>query len=103
MTDPTYAAPPSPTASASEKPQYHPLAITAFVFSILAYNLLPLVGAIAAIIIGKHARTEIDEGSLGGRGLATAAVRLGWFALVLWVLAMLAIVALVIVLIARGG
>lgn len=104
MSEKTYAERPTPKSASTSAGTYHPLAITALVFSILAFNVLPLVGSIAGIIIGKHAREEIDESpaEYKGRGFATAAIRLGWFAIVLWVLAVVTAVTLVIVLIARN-
>lgn len=104
MSEKTYAERPTPKSASTSAGTYHPLAITALVFSILAFNVLPLVGSIAGIIIGKHAREEIDESpaEYKGRGFATAAIRLGWFAIMLWVLAVVTAVTLVIVLIARN-
>lgn len=47
-------------------------------------------------MFGSSAKQQIDGsgGRLGGRGMATAGVVLGWVALALWALFFIAIVAL---------
>lgn len=74
-----------PTAPGIEHPrlsQYQPrpttngLAITAFILTLL----IPLVGSIIGLVLGYRAKQQIDEsnGREGGRGLAIAAIVLGW-------------------------
>lgn len=105
MSEKTYAERPTPKSASTSAGTYHPLAITALVFSILAFNVLPLVGSIAGIIIGKHAREEIDESpaEYKGRGFATAAIRLGWFSIALCVLGVLTVIGLIIFAISQQG
>jgi hypothetical protein len=61
------------------------LAAVSLVCGILAWTVLPLLGAVAAVVTGHLARSEIrrSEGRLGGWGLATAGLALGyaWLAL----------------------
>jgi hypothetical protein len=50
------------------------------VCGILGWSVLPVVGAIMAVILGHVARNEIraSSGSLGGDGMATAGLVLGY-------------------------
>ena len=61
------------------------LAITSLVSGILGWTLLPLLGAIVAVITGHMARSEIrkSNGELDGDGLAVAGLVLGWLSLAL--------------------
>ena len=63
---------------------------------IVGLVLIPIIPSILAIVFGNGAKREIDAsgGSLGGRGLASAGVVLGWVALALWALFIIAVVAL---------
>ena len=56
------------------------LAVISLIAGIASYFILPLVGAIAAIITGNLAKNEIREsaGQLTGDGLARAGLILGW-------------------------
>lgn len=64
------------------------LAILSLVFGILSYVLLPLIGAIVAVVTGHMAKREIREGlgKFSGDGLATVGLILGYAQLVLIVL-----------------
>ena len=55
-------------------------ATVSLIFGILAWVLLPVIGAIIAIIAGHMARREISasNGQLGGSGMATAGLILGY-------------------------
>ena len=57
---------------------------------------LSIVLSILAIVFGTGAKREIDasSGSLGGRGLATAGVILGWVGVVIWAFFLIAVFAL---------
>jgi hypothetical protein len=86
----------------SYPPSYRPattstLAIVSLIFGILAWCLLPFVGAIVAIICGHMARAEIRRVSvdapLEGDGLAIAGLVLGYVQLASGVLLVLAFVA----------
>lgn len=55
-------------------------AIISLVTGILGLTFFPLVGSIIALITGYMARKEIDAnpGMMGGAGMATAGIILGW-------------------------
>jgi len=56
-------------------------AILSLVFGILCWVALPLVGAVAAVVCGHLARSEIRRappGTLEGDGLAVAGLVMGW-------------------------
>jgi hypothetical protein len=86
----------------SYPPSYRPatstLAIVSLVFGLLAWCVLPLVGAIVAIICGHMARAEISRASvdapLEGDGPAIAGLVLGYVQLASGVLLVLAFVAM---------
>ena len=56
------------------------MAVVSLIAGILGVSLFPLLGSVIAIITGMMARREIREsgGALGGDGLATAGLVLGW-------------------------
>jgi hypothetical protein len=56
------------------------MAVVSLIAGILGLTLIPLVGSVIAIITGMMARREIREGggTMGGDGLATAGLVLGW-------------------------
>lgn len=56
------------------------LAVVSIIAGILGFTLFPLLGSIIALVTGYMARNEIQEsiGSIGGDGLATAGIILGW-------------------------
>ncbi len=56
------------------------MAIVSLIAGILGLSLFPLIGSIVAVITGQMARREIREsaGTLGGEGLATAGLVMGW-------------------------
>jgi hypothetical protein len=56
-------------------------AIASMIFGILSWCVLPLIGAILAIVLGHSARNEIRRappGMIEGEGFATAGLILGW-------------------------
>lgn len=56
-------------------------AVVSLVFGVLAWTVLPVIGAIVAIVCGHIARSEIRRappGSLDGDGMAVAGLVLGW-------------------------
>ena len=87
----------------SEQPSYrstsptNSLAVVSLVFGILAWCVLPFVGAIVAIICGHLARGEIRRASadnrMEGDGMAVAGLLLGYAQLVLWVLLVFVVIA----------
>lgn len=56
------------------------LALASLILGILGWTLIPTVGSIAAIITGHMAKNEIKNsmGGLGGEGMATAGLVLGY-------------------------
>lgn len=73
--------------------QTSPLAIVSLVAGILGWTLLPVLGSVVAVVCGHLARAEIRRSpqTLEGDGLALAGLILGYLALALMVLAMVAI------------
>ncbi len=57
-----------------------PMAVISLVAGILGISFFPLIGSVVAVIIGPMAKREIrgSRGALGGNGLATAGIVLGW-------------------------
>ncbi|OGO14012.1 MAG: hypothetical protein A2Z66_12925 [Chloroflexi bacterium RBG_13_66_10] len=76
-------------------PRTSTMAIVSLITGILAYVMLPFVGAIAAVITGHLAKKEIREsgGWLIGDGLATAGLILGYVHLALGVVGLCVIMA----------
>jgi hypothetical protein len=67
-----YQAPPAkPTSN---------LALASLILGILGWTIIPTIGSIAAIITGHMAKNEIKSsmGALGGDGMATAGLVLGY-------------------------
>jgi hypothetical protein len=87
----------------SYQPSYRPgtstssLAVVSLVFGILAWCVLPFVGAIVAIICGHLARSEIrrspPDARTEGDGMAVAGLVLGYVQLLLGVLLMFVVIA----------
>lgn len=71
-------APPTATPKPSSSS-----ATLSLIAGILGITLFPVVGSIVAVVAGYAARREIhaSEGALGGEGLATAGIILGWIGL----------------------
>jgi hypothetical protein len=80
-------------------------AIISLVAGILAWLALPLVGALAAVIAGHIARSEIRQsaGALQGDGLAVAGLVLGYLQFVLGLLGILLFAAVFSGIIALGA
>ncbi|MCW0386417.1 DUF4190 domain-containing protein [Xanthomonas sacchari] len=70
------------------------LAVVSLVAGILGWTLMPVLGSLGAIITGHLARAEIrrQPQRFQGDGLAVGGLILGWAAVVLAVLAVLAFV-----------
>jgi len=66
---------------------------TSLIMGILGWTLIPIVGAIIAVITGHIAKKDIRQsnGLLGGDGIATAGLILGYSNLVLGLCACLAL------------
>ncbi len=71
-------------------------AVASLVCGILSWSFLPIVGAILAVILGHVAKTDIrrSDGRLGGDGIATLGLLLGYASLSLAALAIIALVLL---------
>ncbi|MBS7455641.1 DUF4190 domain-containing protein [Coralloluteibacterium stylophorae] len=69
------------------------LAVASLVSGILGWTILPLIGALVAVVTGHLARGEIrrEPDRYEGDGLAVAGLVLGWAALALAVLGTLAV------------
>lgn len=86
---PSYLAPePGPPTSG--------LAVASLVSGILGFTMLPLVGALVALLTGYAARAETRSvpPRAGGDSLATAGIIMGWVQIGLSVLAGLCVVVL---------
>jgi len=71
-------------------------AIASLVLGIGGFVIFPFVLSVLAIVFGRQAKREIAERpGLGGAGLATAGIVLGWIGVALVVLAVLFIVLVV--------
>ncbi len=66
-------------------PRNSTTAIISLVSGILGWTLLPFLGSIVAIITGHMAKSEIKRsaGTIGGNGMATAGLILGYVSIVL--------------------
>lgn len=67
------------------QPRTSGLAITSLVTGILSWVLIPILGAIIAVVTGHIAKREIraSAGQLSGEGMATAGLILGYINLLL--------------------
>lgn len=106
----TYEAPPPPPPPPPGVPGVPPgqpygapppnsgKAVTALVLGILGLVTCQVLG-VAAIIVGKQANDEIaaSGGRLGGEGLAKVGIILGWVAVALLALGVLALLLLLVV------
>lgn len=64
------------------------MALISLIAGILGLTFIPFLGSIVAVVTGPMAKREIREsgGALGGDGLATAGIVLGWVGIGLGVL-----------------
>ncbi|MGP1667271.1 MAG: DUF4190 domain-containing protein [Rhodanobacter sp.] len=73
------------------------MAIVSMVFGILAWSVLPFIGAIVAIVCGHLARNDIyraaADNPIDGNGMAVAGLVLGYVQLLLIVAGTLLIIA----------
>ena len=55
-------------------------ALISMISGILGLTLIPIIGSIVALVLGYMAKKEIQEsgGALGGDGMATTGIVLGW-------------------------
>ncbi len=80
---------PQPNALRTSTP-----ALLSLIFGLLSWLMVPLLGAIAAIVCGHMGRSEIRKNpdTLEGDGLAIAGLILGYLQLVMAVLAVVAVI-----------
>jgi hypothetical protein len=73
-------------------------AVVSLIFGILSWVMLPAIGPIVAVVAGQIARNEIrtSNGQVGGGGMATAGLILGYLQLALLVLGICALIAIFI-------
>ncbi|MBN2148592.1 MAG: DUF4190 domain-containing protein [Anaerolineales bacterium] len=64
------------------------MAIISLIAGLLGLFVFPLIGSIVAVITGGMAKKEIQSsgGMMGGDGMATAGLILGWIGIGLWVI-----------------
>jgi Domain of unknown function (DUF4190)/zinc-ribbon domain len=81
------------------------LALASLVFGALAWMTLPVVGAVAAVVIGHLAKSEIDRSGkqLGGREFATVGLILGYVQLGLVFFAAIILISVLILGIRLSG
>jgi hypothetical protein len=72
------------------------VAVASLVCGILGWSFLPMVGAILAVVLGHVAKADIraSDGALGGDGIATFGLLLGYANLGLAALAVIALALL---------
>jgi hypothetical protein len=88
--------PPRPPIGVAASVPTSGLAIASLVLGIGGLTILPLLGSIAAIILGYMARSDIRQrpGEVSGEGLALAGIVLGWISVGLAVLGLVLVGAL---------
>lgn len=86
------AYPPQQPASYAVVQPTNSLAIVSLVAGIASYFVVPVIGAVVAIITGHMARGQIRRTGEGGSGLALAGLILGYVHLLLAIIAICAIV-----------
>src|SRR6478736_7034336 len=89
--------PPPGPAVAQTVPRTPPVAIWSLILAVLSFTCGWLFTAIPAVICGHIARSKIRKsgGVLGGKGIATAGLTLGYIALVLGLMAIPLLVGMI--------
>jgi len=91
---PVPAAPPPPPHAS---PRTSGLAVAALACGIAGLTLLPVLASIAAVVLGIMARDELRrDPTLGGDGMATAGLVLGWIGVAFAALGLLLLLGLVL-------
>lgn len=94
-----------PTPPNGTPPPTSTLSLTSLIMGIIGWIFLPIVGAIIAVITGHMAKNEIrqSKGLLGGEGMATAGLVLGYSNIALGICGCLAVILIPGLLIAFFG
>src|SRR5882762_1564804 len=89
--------PPVPPSAFAPAPRTAPAAIWSLVLAILSFFCGWLITAIPAVICGHVARSKLRKsgGALGGKGIATAGLILGYIALVLGIMGIQLLVSMI--------
>lgn len=79
-------------------PQNSTMAVVSLVSGILGWVALPLIASLVAIVTGHMAKNEIksSSGRVGGDGLATAGLILGYSSLVIWGIGACCVIVMVV-------
>ncbi len=74
------------------------MALISVIAGILGLTFIPFAGSVVALILGYIAKKDIKEssGTLGGDGMATAGIVLGWIGIALGVLTFFCIIAIMV-------
>ena len=91
-TVPHYAPPMYPGPAIGVAPPTNQLAIVSLVAGIASYVMLPVIGAVVAVITGHMARSQIKRTGESGNGLALAGLIPGYVHLALGLIVLLVIV-----------
>ena len=85
-------SPPPPRPAAPAAPPTSGMAIASLLLGIGGLTVVPVIGSVLALILGYMARKDIRErpAEVSGEGLATAGIVMGWIAIGLMVLGLLA-------------
>lgn len=88
---------PAPTSPVPQLPRTAPAAIWSLILAILSFTCGWLFTAIPAVICGHVARSKIRKsgGTLGGKGIATAGLIIGYVALVLGIMGIPLLVSMI--------
>lgn len=92
---------PPPHAAAAPAPQTSGYAIASLALGIAGITILPFLGSILAVVFGVMARSELRrEPTLGGEGLATAGLVLGWVGVAVFGIALILLIVGVLLFVA---
>ena len=83
----------------STLPRTSSTALASLIFGVLCWLVLPFVGAIAAIMLGHAARSEIRRSPVGvlqGNGMALVGIVLGWGNMVLATLVLVVLLPFIV-------
>jgi hypothetical protein len=78
----------TPSGGSAYAPPNSSMSIISLIAGVLGLTFFPIIGSVVALIVGYMAKREIQEsaGDLGGDGMATAGIILGWIGVALGIL-----------------